>query len=143
MEEQEESEELSQEDGSWIKNYLKDGINLKRGDRVYRTSYQAESDMTEMAYDYDNLYCDLVRVIKENEILQDGKLENIDELYKIGIENEADVMLRTGILQEDGDITYIAWCNLNDLIEKSRETTKEQSDEDKEASQREYEETEK
>lgn len=96
-----------------------------------------------MAYDYDNLYCDLVRVIKDNEVLQDGALEDIDELYKIGIENNADVMLRTGVVNEDGTITYIAWCNLNEMIEKSEIFTEEQSNDDKELPLEEYEEAEK
>lgn len=138
---QDETEEVvPQQDESLIMNYFKNGISLKKGDRVYKTSYQTESDIAEMAYDYDDLYCDLVRVIKGNEVLQDGALENIDELYKIGIENNADVMLRTGVVNEDGTITYIAWCNLNEMIERSERTTVEQSNDDKEAFQEKYEE---
>jgi len=56
---------------------------------------------------------------------------DIDELYKIGIENNANVMLRTGVVNEDGTITYIAWCNLNEMIEKSEILTKEQNNDDK------------
>lgn len=133
---------IQQPEESLISNYFKNGISLKKGDRVYKTSYQAESDIAEIAYDYDNLYCDLVRVIKDNEVLQDGTLQNIDELYKIGIESNADVMLRAGVVNEDGTITYIAWCNLNEMIEKSEILTKEQSNDDKELPLEEYEEAE-
>ncbi len=141
LQEQEETGEVTQQQEEiLIKNYFKNGISLKKGDRVYKTSYQNESDIAEMAYDYDNLYCDSVRVIKENEVLQDGELEDIDELYKIGIKNNAEVMLRAGILNEDGTITYIAWCNLKEMIEKSEIVTKKQSDNNKEIVQKKYEE---
>lgn len=144
LQEQDETEDvIQQQEESLISSYFKNGISLKRGDRVYKTSYQTESDIAEIAYDYDNLYCDLVRVIKDNEVLQDGALENIDELYKMGLENNAEVMLRTGVVNEDGTtITYIAWCNLNEMIEKSEILTVEQSNGDKELHLEDYEEAE-
>ncbi len=123
---------------SLIRNYLKNGISLKKGDKVYKTSYKVENDIAKMSYDYDNLYCDLVRVIKDNDIIQDGEIENIDKLYKIGVEKDADVMLRTGVFNEDGTITYIAWCNLNEMIEKLQKTTKEQKNNNKKLSQGKY-----
>lgn len=132
QEQGETGETIQQKKESIIKNHFKNGISLKKGDKVYKTSYQNESDIAQMAYDYDNLYCDSVRVIKDNEVLQDGALEDIDELYKIGVENNAEVMLRIGILNEDGSITYIAWCNLNEMIEKSEILTKKQSNDSKE-----------
>lgn len=125
---------------SLIRNYLKNGISLKKGDKVYKTSYKVENDIAKMSYDFDNLYCDLVRVIKDNDIIQDGEIQNIDKLYKIGVEKDADVMLRTGVFNEDGTITYIAWCNLNEMIEKLEKTTKEQNNNNKKLSQGKYDE---
>ncbi len=142
QEQDETGEVIQQQEERLIRNYFKDGISLKKGERVYKMSYQTESDIVEMAYDYDNLYCDLVRVIKDNEVLQDGALDDIDELYKIGIENNAEIMLRTGVVNEDGTITYIAWCNLNEMIEKSEILTGEQSNDDKKLPLEEYEEVE-
>jgi len=133
---------IQKQEESFMWKIFKNGISLKKGDRVYRTSYQTKSDIAELDYDYNNLYCDLVRVIKGNEVIRDGKLENIEELYKIGIENNADVMLRTGVLNEDGTITYIAWCNLNEIIEKLEIITEKQSNGNKVILQEEYEETE-
>ncbi len=122
-------EDGEQQKDNSIEEYLKNGINLRKGDRIY-TSYQTGNDTAKIAYDYEKLRCDLVRVVRDNEILRDGTLENIDELYKIGKENDAKVMLRTGILNEDGSMTYIAWCNLDEVIESSEKTTEERSNSD-------------
>lgn len=126
------TEDIQKPEVSLIGDYLKDGISLRKGDRVYRTSYQAEGDAAQIAYDYDNLYCDLVRVIKDNKVIQEGSLKDIEELYKIGIQNDANVVLRTGVINEDGTITYVAWCNLNEMIERTKERTEEQENENNE-----------
>lgn len=49
-------------------------------------------------------------------------------------------MLRTGVFNEDVTITYIAWCNLNEMIEKLEKTTKEQKNNKKKLSQGKYDE---
>lgn len=139
---EEKVEDIQEQEESVIRNYLVNGISLRKGDRVYKTSYHTERDIAKMAYDYDNLQCDYVRVIKDNKVLQDGELENIDELYKIGIENDAYVMIRVGVLNDDGTITYIAWCNLDEMIKRREISIEEQENSNKEPYQEEYDELE-
>ena len=141
-EKQEETKRDREQQNSLIRNYLKNGIGLRKGDKVYKSSYQTQRDIRQMTYDYDNLYCDSVRVIKDNEILEIGELDDIDKLYKIGIEKDANVMLRLGVLNEDGTITYIAWCNLEQIIERSERMIKTQTNSNEQLLQEGYEEVE-
>lgn len=100
-----------------LEKYFKDGMYLSKGESVYRSSYKNDSDQAVMAYDYDNLYCDYIRVIRDGEVLKEGILNDIDNLYQIGLDEQADVMMRTGVVNEDGTITYIAWCDLGEMIQ--------------------------
>ena len=116
-EEKTEVEKQEVEEMGIMEKYFKDGICLEKGESVYRSSYKNDGDSAVMIYDHDNLYCESVRVIKDGTVLQEGDLTNIDELYQFGMDDEADVMMRTGVLNEDGSVTYIAWCDLKEMIE--------------------------
>ena len=111
----EEVEEPEEPEGIFEK-YFKDGISFKQGDAIFTTSYDNLEDSKQVLYDFDNLVCDSVRVIKDGKDIQVGELKDINELYQSAVENEANLMMRLGVLNSDNSITYIAWEDVNNMI---------------------------
>lgn len=125
-----------------VGEYFANGIYLLEGTDVYRTSYKKPEDNAKVKYDYQNLCCDAVRITKDDSLIKAGELSDIDKLYKIGMDNDANVMMRVGVKNEDGTITYIAWCDVEEMIaniEKDNNDNKKVNDEGKTSSEHESE----
>lgn len=95
---------------SLYNQYFSNGIDLVKGQSVYQTSYDLNA--VKLNYDYENVYCDSVRVIKNNEILAMGDLKSIDELSYLS--EKIDGNLRLRVAKNDTQ-EFIAWLDFQDI----------------------------
>ncbi len=98
-----------------MEKYFPNGISLDKGQEVYQTSY--ENNTVKMNYAYQNLECDTVRIIKDEEIIEKGTIADIDRFYEKANSIGAKVRLKLVINNADGTLGYVAWLDLQDAID--------------------------
>lgn len=110
----EDSNAVEEEKTDIYTQYFYNEISLEEGQEVYETSY--DTIAVNMKYAYQNLDCNAVRIIKGNEIIEEGLLEDIDRFYIQANLIGANVRLRLVQNNENGTSDYIAWLDLQDAI---------------------------
>ncbi len=88
-------------------SYSFDELILKKGQKVYKTSYDTEPVF--LNYDYQNVICDSVRLIKEGKTIYKGTIEDIDAFIVANQEINGRIRLRmvTYVTHD-----FIAWLDL-------------------------------
>ncbi len=94
---------------------LDNSFSLDKGGQVFYSSYDKET--VNMKYAYNNLGCDLVRVLKDGNILKEGDISEFEELFQFAIANDCDIRLRLGIKSSSDEMIYIAWVDSKKIME--------------------------